>query len=119
VSTKPGVLTRALLVLCFAFLGLSAGMAVGGRLVPDGSGLAGPVIALGYGFVGFCVAVLLGIVLSIKLGPTAFRRALLGSAVLTALILAWVAVQVVRARSAAPVGARSDEARAVTVTTPI
>ena len=108
-TNNANVLTRVLLVLCFAFLGLSLGMTAGGRFVPEGSGLAGPVIAIGYGFVGLCAALLTGIVLSLKLGPSAFRRTLLGSAALSALILGWVLLQVMRARSSAPVGALPEE----------
>ncbi len=47
------IFLRILIILTALFVGLVAGTAIGGRFfVPAGSGLAGPVIALGYGVVG-------------------------------------------------------------------
>lgn len=101
---KANLLARTTLVVCFAFLGLSAGMTLGGRFVPVGSGLAGPVIAVAYGFAGLLLATIVGALLSSRLQPAAFNRTLLVSAVLAALILAWVAYQIVRARIGSPAG---------------
>jgi hypothetical protein len=48
-----------LLIFSSLWLGLAAGMAIGARFVPAGSGLAGPAIALGYGAFGSLMAGLL------------------------------------------------------------
>jgi nitrate reductase gamma subunit len=81
----------ALLVLCSFWIGLVAGTAVGARfLVPAGSGLAGPAIALGYGVAGALAAAVLVGVLGRRLPARSLRR----SAVV-ALLLAVLAALVV------------------------
>lgn len=59
------ILYRVLLTLSLGFFGLLAGTWLGGKyLVPAGQGMAGPVIALGYGVLAALIAAVLGLVLS-------------------------------------------------------
>ena len=86
-----------LLGVLLAFVGLVAGTAVGATQVPEGSGLAGPAIALGYGF----VAALIGAVsaaLTARFAPqervsTVIRVASI-AALAAALVIVWRIVQV-------------------------
>jgi len=72
-----------LLLASLAWLGLVAGTAVGAAwFVPEGSGLAGPAIALGYGVLGVLVGVALGAVLGWKAGHGLLRTATVVAAVL-------------------------------------
>lgn len=89
-SRWPWVL---LLLVCSCWLGLVAGAAVGARwLVPAGSGLAGPAIALGYGVAGAVAALLVGGVLAWKASHGVLRAAALAGfvlALITALLVGW------------------------------
>jgi hypothetical protein len=69
-------LWTTLLVLCSFWVGLVAGTVLGGLfLVPAGSGLAGPAIALGYGVgAALACAVVAGIV-GRRLPPRVLRQA--------------------------------------------
>jgi hypothetical protein len=81
-----------LLLASLAWLGLVAGTAVGAAwFVPEGSGLAGPAIALGYGVLGVLAGVALGAVLGWKAGHGLLRVATTVAVVL-ALLAAGVAV---------------------------
>ena len=82
-----------LLLVSFAWLGLVAGAAVGATwLVPEGSGLAGPAIALGYGVLGAAAGLVVGGVLAWKAGHGLLRAATVGAvglALLAAGLVAW------------------------------
>ena len=76
-------------VLFVSFLGLAAGTFIGGAFfVPPGSGLAGPAIALGYGFVGLVAALVGGIVAARKLSRPKLQKALLIAGILVLLTAA-------------------------------
>ena len=70
------IIPGTLFVVLFCFLGLFAGTALGTLFVPEGSGLAGPAIALGYGVVGLIIALVFGVGLARKLAYQQLRRAL-------------------------------------------
>lgn len=71
------ILLGTLFVLCLAVCGLVVGTWIGGRFfVAPGSGLAGPVIALGYGVGGALVAAIVATIMAIYLPP----KLLLGAA---------------------------------------
>ncbi len=82
-----------LLLGSLAWLGLVAGTALGAAwLVPEGSGLAGPAVALGYGVVGTAGGLVLGGVLGWKASIGALRAAAMAAvllALLAAGLLAW------------------------------
>lgn len=61
-----------LFVLCAMACGLAAGTFVGGRLVPEGSGLAGPMIALGYGVIGAVIALVVAVLAAWRIQGRAF-----------------------------------------------
>lgn len=86
-----GLFQRIVLVGLVAFLGLFAGIVVGSAFfVPDGSGLAGLAIALAYGVGGAMIALAVGVMLALRLGPRARHRALIVAAALAAAIVAWI-----------------------------
>lgn len=65
-----------LIVLCSFWVGLVAGTLFGALfLVPAGSGLAGPAIALGYGVAAALAGAVLGGVIGRRLSARALRRA--------------------------------------------
>ncbi|MFQ5633484.1 MAG: hypothetical protein ACE5I1_32355, partial [bacterium] len=68
-KTIPGIVFAILL----AFLGLIIGTTIGSFFAPDGSGLAGPAIALGYGSIGLLIAIFAGILLVRKLNIAQLR----------------------------------------------
>lgn len=71
--SSRAVLT-VLLAVTLAFVGLTAGMAVGAVwFVPEGSGLAGPAIALAYGLLGGVAALIAGILLGLRLAIPRLR----------------------------------------------
>jgi len=68
-------LWTTLLVLCSFWVGLVGGTLIGALfLVPAGSGLAGPAIALGYGVAGALLAAALAGVLGRRLPTRALRQ---------------------------------------------
>lgn len=85
-----GVVLAASLMVC----GLAAGTAIAGRwIVPAGSGLAGPAIALGYGLGGAAVGCLTAVWVSMRAGdrllravtvPAALAALAIGAAVVSA-----------------------------------
>ena len=80
-----------LLLTSLAWIGLAAGTAIGAAwLVPEGSGLAGPVIALGYGVLGAVSGLILGTLLGWR-ASFGFLRAAAIVAVVLALLLASLA----------------------------
>jgi hypothetical protein len=83
-----------LLPLLLALLGFVCGMFVGGQLAPDGSGLAGPAIALWYGIGGMVIALLAGVILARRLPPASLRKAVLVAAALATITLIAVAVRI-------------------------
>jgi hypothetical protein len=81
-----------LLLLCLAFLGLGLGTSIGAACcVPEGSGLAGPAIALGYGVLGAGIGLALGGLLAWRAGHGLLRGATLVAAFLTLCALGWSA----------------------------
>ena len=87
-------------VLFVSFLGLFAGTFIGSVFfVPPGSGLAGPAIALGYGFVGLVVALVGGVVLARRLALAMLRKALLIAGILVFLAAAFLTYRFVTNRS--------------------
>lgn len=90
-----------LLVLCSLWIGLVAGMAIGGLFfVPAGSGLAGPAIALGYGAMGAIAGLALAIVLALKLPVRPLRVAAVIALVLSALAVLFIGYRVAEQRRA-------------------
>ena len=87
---KSKILPGFFFVLLLAFLGLLVGTMIGGLFVPKGSGLAGPAIALGYGFVGFVIAIVAGVLLARKLRHSQLRMALIGVGVVTLISCGWL-----------------------------
>ncbi len=85
-----------LLVLCSLWLGLVAGTAIGGLFVPEGSGLAGPAIALGYGVMGALAGLALAIVFALKLPVRPLRLSALIALLLSALAVLLMGYRVVR-----------------------
>jgi hypothetical protein len=79
-----------LLVLCSFWVGLVGGTLIGALfLVPEGSGLAGPAIALGYGVAAALAGAVLAGVVGRRLAARPLRRA---AAVVGALAVAAVLV---------------------------
>jgi hypothetical protein len=92
-----------LLLPSLAWLGLVAGTAAGAAwFVPEGSGLAGPAIALGYGALGAGVGIALAAVLGWRAG-----HGLLRTAAAVAVVLALLAAGLVGWRIVATTAARS------------
>ncbi len=92
-KTLPGIL----FVFFLAVFGLIIGTMIGGAFfVPEGSGLAGPAIALGYGALGALTAIVAGIILVGRMSYETLRKALLFSSVI--FVIAILAL-VFRARS--------------------
>ncbi len=85
-----------MLAASLAVVGLAAGTALGARFfVPEGSGLAGPAIALGYGLVGAVLGLLAAGLLAWKAPPAILRRAALAALLLalgTIALVTWRAV---------------------------
>ncbi len=85
------VLWAVLLAASLAIVGLAAGTAFGARFfVPEGSGLAGPAIALGYGFVGALFGLIAAGLLVWKAPPAILRRAAIASLLLAAVTIGLV-----------------------------
>ncbi len=101
-TTAPRrALWSVLLVLCSLWLGLVAGMAIGGRLfVPEGSGLAGPAIALGYGAMGALAGAVLSGLLAWKLPVRSLRLAAWIALLLSALAVLFIGYRVVEQQQA-------------------
>lgn len=90
-------------VLAAMLIGLALGTVIGGiYLVPAGSGLAGPVIALGYGVVGALVALVVALV-GIKTVPRKWQ-----SRVAAPVLVAGLVVAVLIGRGMAASRAASD-----------
>ncbi len=82
------VVWSVLLLVAAAFLGLAAGTAIGARFfVPEGSGLAGPAIALGYGLVGVALSLVSAGLLIWKGSNSALRWTALGAMTVTVLLV--------------------------------
>ncbi len=83
-----------------AVVGMASGTALGARFfVPEGSGLAGPAIALGHGFVGALLGLIAAGLLVWKAPPAVLRRAGLAALLLalaTIGLVAWRAVKLNR-----------------------
>lgn len=104
-------------VLLLSFLGLVAGTTIGGVFfVPPGSGLAGPVIALGYGVLGLVIALAGGIVLARKLHRERLRRALLGAGLVSVLVLAFLTYRFMTNRAGEREPASEPTAALITTT---
>ncbi len=77
-------------VLTLMWIGLVGGSAVGAQLVPAGSGLAGPAIALGYGAGASLVAGFIGFLLARRLSPIALRIAAVLTIAVSLVLVAFV-----------------------------
>ena len=86
--------------LCLAFVGLVIGTAFGATRVPDGSGLAGPAIALGYGAVAAVVGVAIAVVTAMT-SRKALRRSLVAGLALALLASIVVTLRVIQLNGAA------------------
>jgi len=84
-----------LLVPSLLVIGFMLGTMIGAKCcVPQGSGLAGPAIVLGYGVLGAGLALLTGILLAIKL-PTAWLLGITLPAGIIGAVLAGILIKVV------------------------
>ena len=89
-----------LIVASFAWLGLVTGTAAGAAwFVPEGSGLAGPAIALGYGVLGLLAGLALGAVLGWKAGHGLLRASAAVAVVLALLTVGAVVWRIVAAEN--------------------
>ena len=94
------VLPGFFFVLFVSFLSLFAGTFIGATFfVPQGSGLAGPAIALGYGVVGLVIGLVGSVILVRKLDRPQLRVALLIAGVATLLVGALLTYRFVSNRS--------------------
>ncbi|MBX3496728.1 MAG: hypothetical protein KF769_10835 [Parvibaculum sp.] len=110
------VLLTAVIVVCAAALGLAAGTSLASTfLVPAGSGLAGPVEALGYGLLVAGVAAIAAGVLVWRLDARALMRVFLVAVLVTGAI-AGVLYLRYQQLSAARVAQEETETRSTTVT---
>lgn len=88
------------------WLGLVAGAAAGAAwLVPEGSGLAGPAIALGYGVAGAAAGLVLGAALAWRAGYGLLRASAVVAAVLALVAVGAVAWRAVAAQAERSAGA--------------
>lgn len=102
-----------MLGLSAGFLGLVLGTAVGGWVfVPEGSGLAGPAIALSYGLFTALAAVALSYIFTKRASLSTVRRASIGA---SALALVVVLVLTLRVMSADAPEERSSHQETVPV----
>ncbi len=86
------------------------GTGLGARFfVPQGSGMAGPAIALGYGVIGVAVGLLVGLLLVRWWSVSSLRRVVLVLTVLAAGVLVWLTI---RYRAAQRDADRQQEASA-------
>ena len=88
-------LVGLLLTACFMLIGLVVGTLIGGQFVPEGSGLAGPAIAIGYGFVGALVALGGGVFLGWRLSITTLLITLKWVGGATVLVVAGLLVRAI------------------------
>jgi len=89
-----------LLLGSLAWLGLVAGTAAGAAwFVPEGSGLAGPAIALGYGVLGVAAGLALGGLLGWKAGHGLLRATTAVAAVLALLTVGLIGWRIVAAQA--------------------
>lgn len=99
----PASQTRALwgttVVLTLLWIGLVGGTAGGAQLVPPGSGLAGPAIALGYGVGAALVAGLLGFLVAWRAPEGVLRTVGIVTVAISLALLALVAWRVVAERA--------------------
>lgn len=101
-------LWTTLLVLGSFWIGLVAGTLVGGLfLVPVGSGLAGPAIALGYGIAAAVASAVVAGIVGRRLPPRVLRRATaavgaLAAVAVLAVVYLFVKQQAQRQSEAAP-----------------
>jgi len=73
---RSKVLIGWFLIILMAFIGFVIETAIGSFFVPEGSGMAGPATALGYGFVGLLIALVAGSFMMKKLPFEILRVAL-------------------------------------------
>ncbi len=101
-ARRPGrrALWGLVLAAGLAIVGLASGTALGARFfVPEGSGLAGPAIALGHGFVGALLGLIAAGLVVWKAPSAVLRRAALAALLLalaTIGLVAWRAVKLNR-----------------------
>lgn len=89
------IIQRITLVALLTCVGLFAGLAVGAAFfVPADSSLAGPAIALMWGFGGGAIALVGGVITARRLEQRSLRRALLIAAALVAAIAAWIGFRI-------------------------
>ena len=87
-----GVLITTLLLVT----GLAAGLYWGASVTPKGSGLAGPAIVLGYGFLTAAAAALVGVFLSVRTSIYKLGRAAAICGALAAVAVALLATFAIR-----------------------
>jgi uncharacterized membrane protein YozB (DUF420 family) len=81
------------LFLSLLFNGLVIGTMVGSLFVPEGSGLAGPAIALSYGAGGTLIALLIGVIFIKKLSRDWIKKVTLISSTLAVLLFGFLVVR--------------------------
>ena len=95
-SNERRIVWAVLLLVAAAFLGLAIGTAIGARFfVPEGSGMAGPAIALAYGLAGVALSLISAGLLIWRGSFFALRITALGALTLAVLLvgyLTWRAV---------------------------
>jgi hypothetical protein len=91
-SASSDITRRILLPFCLAWILGVAGIYVGALLTPDGSGLAGPAVALSYGVAGVISGAVVGIAAAWRM--TERRLQPIFTAVMTAALLIFVVLGV-------------------------
>jgi hypothetical protein len=93
-------LLTVLLALALGFLGLATGTTLAGAwLVPEGSGLAGPAVALAYGLLGAVAALTAGVIAGIKASLRTLRAATTAAAVGSVIVFALLTWSFLTARA--------------------
>lgn len=87
-QTRSRILIGILLVVGMALCSLVAGMLIGSRFVPPGSGLAGPAIAAGYGMVAALLGGSVAVLMAARLSRPWLIRTTIPVAILGGLCLA-------------------------------
>ncbi len=81
--------SKAAFLLLSTFVAFFLGLLYGGWQVPKNSGLAGPGIVIGYGFIGLVIGLILAVFLVIKLSAYQRNRASIVLAVISLAALSW------------------------------
>ena len=89
----PQLLQRIVFVVLMAFLGFCAGMATGTQFVPEGSGLAGPAIAIWYGLGGLAIALIVAFIL-IRFSKKGLGNVLIVITLLSLIVVGWIIYRV-------------------------